>query len=214
MARTESGKVITEGRGRHAPIAWKHQLDRSEQFLVREAAERIANYRGYGKSANAWKRGLSRSIALPNSTGVLRDDVVPFAIGLAGEVAVAIYLGGSIDDCLRHAGDSGNDLVVNGVKMQIKTRRSDSSTASSKHSLVRVVDYKGRNVTPTSPLLVLCELGVVSWQVSLLGWLKTSDATSLPQVKARQKGHSHLNVEVPDSMLEPMPELRGLVKCH
>jgi len=200
--------MIVEGKGLCAPSPWRRKLTRGELLIALDSATRIANYRSYGRSRSSWKRGLVGSLSIPGIADNIRADLAPRVLGTIGEIAVGIFFSIPIDDRLKSSGDGDVDFKIGKASSQVKTRPATSAHAKDRVNLLRAVDERGRNVMPRVPVLVFCEFDTSSWFVSVLGWCRTVNVAMLPKVKAR-KGN-HLNIEITDSILEPLSSLKAL----
>lgn len=150
--------------------------------------------------------------------GWMRSDVAPRYVGYCAEAAVIGVLNRrlgiklSLDDRLRGGGDGGVDLQVSTLTMQVKSRRSGTSHALSRLSLVRHSTDRGFVVFPKTTAIVFCESTIETRTVKILGWIYTRLALDLPIVPARRGNHK--NIEIHDSKLEPVSALVDNIRAR
>lgn len=181
----------TEGTGLRPPAPVPIKFSRSDFAFLREQAIRRRNFRGYAKRADAWGRGF------------ISD---PVFVGMCGEQACCAYLNRrlgtdlKVDTVLRYKGDGGVDIMVFGMRLQVKTR------AIGSRNLVRRVTEEKKVVPIPVHAFVFAQLLESEGKVNLLGWLPATEATEHGrQVKSGKA--NFWNLEVDAKFLEPMKDL-------
>lgn len=195
--------MIAEGKGIVAPAPLKILFSDHERRVLFQCAQHLDRYDSNG----GWRGGYVGPIEVPN-LGTLPSTAAPIYVGKLGEWAVTELarrrfrsLVPPVDMTRKPLGDGGEDLLILGLGMQLKTRRK-----ADRVSLVRVTDDRKRPVPLKGEVHVFCEwLGAGDMIVKALGWKWTREMVRYPQVPARRG--EHLNIEIPDADLYPMSRL-------
>jgi hypothetical protein len=163
--------------------------------VLQLAADKRDRYRNYAHRSDVWGRGLTKS---------------PIYVGLVGEYATVDYCARRgfrcpIDLSLHPWGDGGRDMVIEGLTIQVKTRRKGIG----RRSLIRRGDAQGRILPLTCEVFVFCQWDETGdADPSLLGWIwamqiyRTGYFERSPIVSA-----SHWNLRILDTTLLPMNRL-------
>lgn len=182
--------MITEGTGMRAPAPVKIRLSAGDMTMLRAAAEELES-RKYGKRTDTWGKGLVAS---------------PMFVGLCGEHACCVFLNRKlstnvqVDTVLRRYGDGGADIVLMGLRIQVKTR------SSGKRNLIRRVDDTKRLRGLSVHAFVFAQLLEAQRLVHLLGWCHATDARKNGRLSKSARGE-WWNIEVEEKYLLPMNDL-------
>lgn len=182
--------MITEGTGMRPPAPVKIRLSAGDMTMLRAAAGELESAK-YGKRTDAWGKGLVSN---------------PMFVGLCGEHACCVFLNRKlgtnvqIDTMLRRYGDGGADIVLMGVRIQVKTR------ASGKRNLIRRVDDRKRLRGLAVHAFVFAQLLESARTVHLLGWCHATDARKNGRLSKSARG-DWWNIEVEEKYLLPMNDL-------
>ena len=196
--------MLVEGVGLKAPAPVKVSMMPEEYDVLRDAAAQRAAYRGYARRQDAWGRGF------------IRD---PILVGLVGEYANCKFLSRrgfpcEVDLTLRPYGDGGRDIVVAGLRLEVKTRRKGLG----QRSFVKRFD-RGRILPIRCDAFVFAE-----WNDEppihcplLLGWIWAPAARRECFERSPIAKASHWNLKVRDVALLPMSrfidELHARERC-
>lgn len=194
-----------EGKGMVAPGPIKYSITFAELRQLLLEAERRANFRRYGKARTTWKQGLTGMREF-QGLGMVRKDVSPILIGLAGEYVVIQHLNSrlrravfELDVSLLPSGDKGIDLQDSHITLQVKTRQTANT------NLIRRVNERRILVPLRAEAHVFCR-----WKghhiVDLLGWQWTKTIRQLSRLQKSPRA-PHFNLVVPDELLQPMSAL-------
>ncbi len=190
--------MLTEGVGRKPPVPIKFRVSLGELIVLRYAAEKRAEHRGYSRKKTTWEQGLQGSIEL-DGLGRITQAVRPIFAGLMGEYFTAKVLGGSLDLALTASGDGGVDMVCGGLPIQVKTCQEANGA-----NLVKVRRANGTAIHQTARVFVFCAIDC--WRaINVRGWIWTAEMLGFPEEPAR-KG-DHFNFAIPDASLSPMSAL-------
>jgi hypothetical protein len=174
--------MIIEGKGHIAPSPKVIELDEDETKVIRIRSKLIAEEKGYNPD-NAF-------------------------IGWIGEGALAKYLREQLgvsrlcDACSRPYGDSGIDMTVRDVGLQVKTHRQGGSCA-----IARVKDRKLREFK--FDIIVFCEMRTDSLKSSqscaLLGYIFKKQISKWGIHERTPRGYWHIRID--PKYLSPMARL-------
>lgn len=198
--------MIREGKGRISPPRIAIALSRADMRLLRDKSSERTRYRAYSRRPDAWGRGFNPNAVL---------------LGCIGEQALAAYLDPtgdarlSADLRLLPNGDGGRDIVVAGLRSQVKTRGKDYG-----ETLIRRIDDGGA-LRPLSCDAIVSAL----WDGSLykdgsstawlLGWEWAERVISGGRTKPSPSREArHWNLTLEDRELRPMSDLRLEIACR
>jgi len=182
--------MMTEGTGVRSPSPVKIQLSTGDMSMLREAAARLESAR-YGKRQDTWGKGLVSS---------------PMFVGLCGEHACCVFLNRKlatnvqVDTVLRSHGDGGADIVLMGLRIQVKTR------SVGKRNLIRRIDGEKRVRGLSVHAFVFAQLFESTRLVHLLGWCHAADTRKNGRLSKSARG-DWWNIELEGKHLLPMNDL-------
>ena len=187
--------MLREGKGNIPPKPVEVPIYDNELAKLSTEAERRAKARGYAQRSDVWGNGLIRN---------------PILVGLVGELAVTKYLASklaiklSVDMEDKPSGDGGNDVLVYGVSIQVKTRRQRGTvwirrrSESGRIQVLKWILCVAATWNPDDPAAVNI--------ATLDGWKMRKDLPSQSSYTDARVGF-HMNLELDDSLLEPMDSL-------
>lgn len=196
-----------EGSGKKPPAPLSVKLtDGSLLQLLREAKKR-SEYRAYSARPDQWGQGLTGGTVIPN-VGTIDEQTLPILTGMVGEYIVCHLLNrrtgvdAKVDFENRSGGDGGKDIVANGLRIDVKTRRKKDGRLDT--FLVRHATEYGRQVPLLADAYVFAE-----WNrghvVDLHGYA-TRDDVEASQIAPARRGN-HTNYEIQPADLRPMSRL-------
>lgn len=183
--------MLVEGRGLVAPAPVVIALDPGAiELIAQEARERIAR-RNYAGRSDLWGRGM------------ISDAVF---VGMVGERAFAKYATQrgfplAPDVAFRKRGDGGIDFTLEGLRVQMKTRRS-----TTKSNLIRRRDHRGRLRALSCQAYVFASYDRAAQTVALLGWINVRHIADASVVRMGVGGQ-HENLSIDDRHLVPIARL-------
>ena len=205
--------MFTEGIGKHPPSPIAVGLSRKELRLLREEAIEREAFRRYSRRKDSWGQGMIGTLSGDITEiigGSLPAGATPVLIGLAGEWSTASHINNSLGTTLgvdvikRKNGDGDTDLQVNGLKIQVKTKRYLTAP-----NLVRCKNQSGWSVPIHAAVFVFCQWNFTETG-TLLGCIGAEEMKALRQ---EQSPRGHWNYVIGDDDLLPMgrliTELRG-----
>jgi hypothetical protein len=176
-----------------APTPIFIRLSRTILRLLRDTAARRHQYRRYAARADAWGRGF------------IKDAIL---VGLVGEHGLCDLLTRRHFPCcvdlkLYPNGDGGRDILVSGVRIQVKTRR----RGLAKRSFVRRFD-RGKIIPLQCDAYVFAQWEESQDTVQILGWVWATDASRRATVgRSPLATATHWNLKIDDASLLPMSRL-------
>lgn len=201
--------VMVEGQGRKPPASHDVVLQSGEMATLGLEARKRAEYRRYGNRPDQWGKGLTGGIVNSN-IGSFDDATAPILAGLIGEHTVCglirrrVKLTTSVDLALRPEGDGGADIVVLGLRIDVKTRLKDRDVF-----LVRHANERGRKDELKSDVYVFA-----TWLkgrvCSVHGFVWRDFIATLPPHDAIRGNHT--NYEIQPADLLPMSRLFEEIK--
>lgn len=203
-----------EGKGVVAPARIRQVINNHDIAVLAQAARQRAGK--YRNSRSAWKAGNAGTLQVA-SVGHVTQEETPHLCGLVGEWAACLYL----HQCgfmqypdlqQRGLGDSGWDLRVHDVKIEVKTRISERRDSYVRHSDARKV------YALTAHAYLFAQWKPGSSDVYLLGWCWRRTITKQPVRPSRKRDREWKNYEVADASLSAMNALPAFLQaraqCH
>ena len=195
--------MFLEGKGKIAPRPHHVAVNDHELRVLMEWAIQIAEYRDYSRKQTQWQRGLTGRI-LSRFGLTVSGPSYGILMGKVGEHGYSTFLELPIDLAVKPFGDGDVDLDPGNMPIQIKTRGSGSD------SLIRRVNDYGKLLPFTCRVLAFAQWSGGN-QVDLIGWIRTQKAQLLCEFGKARVG-KHFNIIIPDCELEPVSDLRTLIK--
>lgn len=195
--------MFLEGKGKAAPCPHRVDIDDYELRVLMKWAVEIAAYRDYSRKQTQWQRGLTgRSLSRFGLT--ISGPSYGILMGKTGEYGYATFLDLPLDLEVRPFGDGDVDLNPGNMPIQVKTRGGGSD------SLIRRVNDYGKLLPFTCDVLAFAQWSGGN-QIDLIGWILARRAQQLCEFGKARVG-KHFNLIIPDCELEPVSDLRTLIK--
>lgn len=200
--------MLIEGKGWVVPKPVDVEISQADLERLRTFAVKLAEFRRYRYSDDQWKRGLV-------------DNQILY--GLLGEQVLAGYLNRhlrtrlQVDTELMKSGDGGKDFNVFGYRIQVKNRRGGPDYLERREMPVITRGTLGKLLKINADIFVKTSAparGADDMRVATAdGWLRANGLVHAGRFKAARMGR-HMNLEVADRLLLPMPQLVEYLKSH
>lgn len=196
-----------EGRGIVPPKRVWIPMGREEFYSLKERAQQQAIERGYSSRRDSWGRGMVGRNR-PSNAADLRDPEYSIFLGLIGEWVTCKFINKrlkydavAMDLSARRTGDGGFDMVVNGLRIDVKTQQKPETPG-----LIRRVSEYGDEIKFAADAYVFVFFDRNRQEGAyILGWIWSKDVARFTPLPAIRGGH--LNIEVPNSLYLPVSRL-------
>jgi hypothetical protein len=196
-----------------APPPVRVALMPCELDFIKDVAEKRARHRQYEKRKDRWAKSYIRA-----GRNGLDGSTTAIFTGTCGEFALCSIANdhfgrivARLDTRLRKRGDDGADVIIFGIRHQVKTR-----TCFRENNFITTVNDKGVKLDIfKSHITVFIEFNDNSRNVvDVLGWVHTRSLKRYPDIPPAAPKGKHKMLEVPNGHLLPMYRLMEFLELR